>query len=105
MIRLYNAVIEIILSNHADSLGICYDSEMSKSKRKPGRPVDPNSKRSRGEPRTSKLPKKTFHLPEELNQAFDRYMAEQKPPRSTESEALRTFLAEALAARGYWKME
>lgn len=73
---------------------------MTTPKKKPGRPVDPNSKRSLGVNRHAS-PRKVFHLSQELLAAFDEYLSKTKPEPS-EASALRLALEEFLEKRGFW---
>lgn len=69
-------------------------------KRKPGRPKDPNSKRSRGVSRYAS-PRESFHLPEELRAAMLRFLGSSRPSFD-KSKTLRTALEEFLERRGFW---
>ena len=73
---------------------------MATEKRKPGRKVDPDSKRSTGANRHAD-PRKAFHAPQELFAALARYL-EATRPQPSEAECLRTALEEFLEKRGFW---
>jgi hypothetical protein len=72
---------------------------MSEPKRKPGRPKNPDSKRSKGSNRHKK-PRKSFHADPELFAAMDAYRTATRPTPD-ESEILRTALEEFLVKRGF----
>jgi len=69
------------------------------SKKKPGRPKEPGSKRQTGQDRHVD-PRKAFHVPPMLLAALDRYREATKPTPS-EAECLRTALEEFLTKRGF----
>jgi hypothetical protein len=73
---------------------------MSTSKKKPGRRPDPDSKRSKGEPR-HRNPRKAFHASPELFDAMAAYIAATKP-LPTDTQVLITALEEFLEKRGFW---
>jgi len=73
---------------------------MAPERKKPGRPRNPDSKRSKGGDRHAQ-PRKSFHAPAELFAALERYIADTRP-QPTEAAALRAALEEFLSRKGFW---
>ena len=73
---------------------------LSVTKKRPGRPKDPESKRSQGQDRHTK-PRLAFHLEQELLDALERYRSA-TIPRPGKSPILVAALEAFLVARGFW---
>ena len=67
--------------------------------KKAGRKKDPDSKRSQGVDRHT-MPRVVFHAPEEMVEAFGKYVAGLRP-RSSDAAALRYILGTFLQEKGY----